>query len=191
MENTTQHLYLSLGSNQGDRLQYMIDAIQCITEEEVGIIINYSSVYESISWGFKGNNFYNSCIEITYNKDLSDILTRLQFIEYKLGRERLESTQNNDEDSQAKEYHNRTIDIDILWTSDPTYQIIEHPRLTLPHPRLHLRQFVLKPLYEIAPDWIHPISGKSIKLLLQECNDFSEIRCLRGFDLERLVINDL
>jgi 2-amino-4-hydroxy-6-hydroxymethyldihydropteridine diphosphokinase len=71
------------------------------------------------------------------------------------------------------EYQSRTIDIDILFYDD---EIIDRTDLTIPHPRLHLRRFTLKPLAEIAPDFIHPVFGRSIKELLASCDDDSDVQ---------------
>ena len=180
---TPKVLYLSLGSNQGNRLQYLVDAIQLLEKEKVGKVFRYSSVYESESWGFEGLPFYNICVGVHYTKSLQSILIRLQYIEHTLNRIRHAT-------NSTHPYHDRTIDIDILLTLDTAHQVLDTERLQLPHPRMHLRKFVLQPLYEIAPQLIHPVLQKDIQVLLEECQDTGEIHCLRGYDLERLVINN-
>ena len=129
----------------------------------VGTITQISSVYETPSWGFTSNEFLNVCIEITTTLVPEDLLTSLLSIESKLGRQR----------SSPGEYKDRTIDIDILYYDD---LILQTDSLQLPHPKMHTRRFVLKPLADIAPQFYHPVLKKDTRNLLQECNDASLLK---------------
>jgi 2-amino-4-hydroxy-6-hydroxymethyldihydropteridine diphosphokinase len=149
--------YLSLGSNQGDRLKYLEKAI-ILLEEGGGHVTARSAVYETEPWGFASDiSFYNQAVELISNQGPWQLLDDIHKIENSCGRTR-----------GAERYVPRTLDIDILlFNSD----IINTPELVLPHPGLHLRRFVLVPLAEIASLIIHPVLLKSISELLQFCND--------------------
>ena len=157
--NTT---YLSLGSNQGDRLDYLQQAVFQIAEQ-AGTISNISPVYESEAYGFKGANFLNICIRLTSILKPDVLLEKLLAIETLLGRRRTNNTK----------YESRTIDIDILFYKN---DVILSKDLTIPHPEIAKRAFVLSPLVNIAPDFIHPVVKKSIRRLLEDCPDTSKIR---------------
>lgn len=129
----------------------------------VGSITQISSVYETPSWGFTSNEFLNVCIEITTTLVPEDLLASLLSIESKLGRKR----------SSPGEYKDRTIDIDILYYDA---LILQTDSLQLPHPELHSRRFVLKPLADIAPQLYHPVLKKDTRNLLQECKDTSLLK---------------
>jgi 2-amino-4-hydroxy-6-hydroxymethyldihydropteridine diphosphokinase len=112
---------------------------------------------ETEPWGFESENRFLNCVAaFTTDKDPVELLDTTEEIERRLGR-----TQK----SSDGVYHDRIIDIDILLYGSET---ISTERLTIPHPLMHKRDFVLEPLTEIAPDVIHPIIGKSINDLLQE-----------------------
>ena len=153
--------YLSLGSNQGnklDNLQYAIDEINQV----IGHVKQISSVYKTKSWGFEGDDFYNICIEISSSLSPEKMIQSVLNIEQKLGRTRHE----------GKTYHNRVIDIDILLFDD---EIIFFNDLKVPHPEMLNRKFVLVPLTEIAPNVIHPIAKQTILICLQQCADSQAI----------------
>ena len=130
-------LFLSLGSNLGDRHATMRRAIRLINEE-VGIVDRESSPMETEPWGFESpNKFLNMCVRVKTTLTPIEVLDATQAIERRLGRTR-KSTDGH--------YHDRPIDIDIL-TYDDLH--ISTPRITLPHPHMHERDFVMKPLGEI------------------------------------------
>ena len=149
-------LYLSLGSNEGDREALLHQAIDAI-DRLIGTVGGIATFIETEPWGFEsphpvrktplGQNNAHSPLEV---------LDRTQEIERKLGRQRK---------SVAGHYHDRPIDIDLLFYDD---LILESRRLTLPHPLLTERLFVLEPLCEIAPEFIHPLLGRSIEELYTE-----------------------
>ncbi|WP_299532221.1 2-amino-4-hydroxy-6-hydroxymethyldihydropteridine diphosphokinase [Ulvibacterium sp.] len=149
--------YLSIGSNLGDRFLNIQEALFHI-HEEIGEISAISHVYESASWGFKGEDFYNVCIGLRTSLQPLDLLNRILSVEKRLGRIR----------ENAKGYASRTVDIDILYFEN---EIIDNDQLTIPHPKLHDRRFVLRPLADIAPQLYHPILQKDTRNLLQESKD--------------------
>jgi len=153
--------YLSLGSNEGDREITLEKALVRI-EQECGLILQQSSVYETAAWGLHDQpDFLNMAIRIETSMDAEALLREIQGIEAELHRERI------------VKWGQRTIDIDILFYDN---YIIATDTLTIPHPMLKLRRFVLVPLAEIAPEFEYPLSGKSIKELLEECPDTLEVK---------------
>ena len=153
--------YLSLGSNQGEKLKNLQKAIFKIAET-VGAIQKISSIYKTSSWGYKGEDFYNMCIAVSTYLQPDSLLKKLLMIESNLGRER-----NN-----LHEYTDRKIDIDILLFED---EIIFSKKITIPHPRMLERKFVLVPLVEIAKNSLHPIEKKQLYVCLNNCSDASSI----------------
>ena len=150
-------VYLSLGSNIGNRYRYIQQALWKI-HCQVGKIVQISAVYESKAWGFDGNLFLNCCARLNTSLNPNELLNQLLEIESQLGRFR----------KNEKGYLNRTIDLDILFYED---KIISTTSLKLPHPKLEQRKFVLLPLHEIAPKKKHPISKKTTTELLENCTD--------------------
>lgn len=153
--------YLSLGSNQGRKLNNLQEAIYEIAES-IGAIHKISSVYKTDSWGFKGDDFYNICIAVSTYLPPEELLKNILNIETKLGRKR---EQNN-------KYTNRKIDIDILLFDD---EIVFSKNIIIPHPRMLDRKFVLVPLAEIAGNTLHPIEKKTLNICLNNTIDTSEI----------------
>jgi len=153
--------YLSLGSNQGRKLNNLQEAIYEIAES-IGAIHKISSVYKTDSWGFKGDDFYNICIAVSTYLPPEELLKNILNIETKLGRKR---EQNN-------KYTNRKIDIDILLFDD---EIVFSKNIIIPHPRMLNRKFVLVPLAEIAGNTLHPIEKKTLNICLNNTIDTSEI----------------
>ena len=153
--------YLSLGSNQGRKLNNLQEAIYEIAES-IGAIHKISSVYKTDSWGFKGDDFYNICIAVSTYLPPEELLRNILNIETKLGRKR---EQNN-------KYTNRKIDIDILLFDD---EIVFSKNIIIPHPRMLDRKFVLVPLAEIAGNTLHPIEKKTFNICLNNTIDTSEI----------------
>ena len=153
--------YLSLGTNQGDKLENLQNAIHLI-DESIGGVQKISAIYKSPSWGFEGNEFFNICISVSTDQLPATLLESLLAIEKELGRTR----------TNQKGYQNRNIDIDILLFED---EIILSKTLTVPHSKMLERKFVLLPLVEIAPNTIHPIEKKQLHVCLQNCSDTSEV----------------
>lgn len=149
--------YLSLGSNQGEKLETLQKAIDLIASE-VGAIQKIAAVYKTPSWGFEGDEFLNTCIKVSTYQAPEKLLQTLLVIEKKLGRTR----------KGQNEYQNRPIDLDVLLFDD---EIIFSKTLTVPHPKMLSRKFVLVPLNEIASTFIHPITKNKIAICLQNCED--------------------
>lgn len=149
-------VYLALGSNQGDRKALLYQAIDAI-DHSLGRVDSISSFIETEPWGFTSPHpFLNTTLLLNTELTPLELLDATQAIERELGRR---------QKSDQAGYTDRPIDIDLLFYED---LILESPRLTLPHPLLHRRAFVLDPLLEIAPDLLHPILGKTITELRAE-----------------------
>ncbi|MCM4154112.1 2-amino-4-hydroxy-6-hydroxymethyldihydropteridine diphosphokinase [Arenibacter sp. N53] len=159
--NKTVTTYLSLGSNLGDKLNHLQEVVFLI-HSSIGNVVKISPIYETPAWGFDGEDFYNCCIAVETSLTPLDLLENLLTIETRLGRERNKGTG----------YSSRTVDIDILYYER---EIINSEALTIPHPSLQLRRFVLRPLADIAPQFYHPVLNKDSRNLLQECKDKSNI----------------
>lgn len=153
-------VYIQLGSNIGERESFITKSMHKV-EGDIGKIITASSIFETTAWGNENqNNFLNSVIEIKTPFDAFTILQKSQEIENNLGRER------------SDKWGERTIDIDILFYNN---KIINTKELTVPHPLIQKRKFVLVPLSEIAPNYKHPILKKNISTLLSECKDTQKV----------------
>ena len=153
--------YLSLGTNQGNKLENLQNAIHLI-DNKIGVVKKISSIYKTASWGFKGEDFYNICIQLSTHYSAENVLKKVLSIEKELGRKR-----NN-----SGMYQNRLIDIDVLLFDN---EIIFSENLIIPHSKMLERKFVLAPLVEIAATVIHPIEKVQLKICLQNCSDSSEI----------------
>jgi len=159
--------YLLLGSNQGDKIAILQKAGERLQQLSIAPIV-VSSLYESEPWGFEAEEwFLNQAVKIETDLKPHDLLRSILEIERSLGRVR----QNGD--GRIAGYSSRTIDIDILLYENLVSETVD---LQLPHPRMHLRRFVLMPLSEVAPGLIHPALNVSIKKLLEECKDKSKIK---------------
>ncbi len=154
--------YVALGSNEGNRLDFLQRAVDAIFEE-IGQITAVSQLYKTPAWGFEGNDFLNACIAVSTRFSAEEVLQKLQQIELLLGRKRYDDDQR---------YHNRTVDLDILFYGEEQQN---SATLTLPHPRIQDRRFVLEPLRDIAAKMIHPTLHKSVAQLANETDDHSEI----------------
>ena len=157
----TRTTYFSIGTNQGNLIENLQNTIHKIAES-IGKIVKISSVYKSKSWGLKGEDFLNICIEVSTNLNPEDLWIRILAIEKCLGRVR-----NNSDN-----FENRIIDVDVLLFDD---EIIFSKDLHVPHPKMLDRKFVLLPLAEIASFIKHPIENKSITACLQVCKDKTEV----------------
>ena len=154
---TPRIIFFSLGSNMGHRLANLQEAVFMLGAR-LGTITKLSSVYESAAMGFEGGDFLNACIGLSSSLDADKILEIILEIESSMGRER----------SIETGYVSRTMDIDILYFGK---EIINKEHLQIPHPEMHKRGFVLKPLADIAPQFYHPKLNKDTRNLLQECKD--------------------
>jgi 2-amino-4-hydroxy-6-hydroxymethyldihydropteridine diphosphokinase len=157
-----QRVYLLLGGNLGNRSMNLRTAREQITRF-IGDIEKASSVYETEPWGFSHHiPFYNQAVVSATSLDPEKVLYALRKIEEGLGRKK-----------EKGQYSARTIDIDILFYED---RVINEKDLVIPHPRLHERRFALAPLVEIAPLLGHPVLGKTIDTLYEQCDDNSIVK---------------
>ena len=154
--------YLGLGTNIGNRKENLTRAVEALSLA-LGHCAAVSSFMETAPWGFESENAFLNCA-VAFETALTpeELLETTERIERELGR----TTKSN-----GGTYHDRIIDIDILLYGNKT---IATPRLTIPHPLMHLRGFVLEPLSEIAPDTVHPTTGKNIRELLNELRQSTE-----------------
>lgn len=145
--------YLSLGSNQGDRIGYVQQAASLIGAAENITIIRTSAFYETEPWNMTTKTwFVNAIVEIKTSLSPQALLTECRRIEKQLGRTEKEGTG----------YADRTIDIDILFYGN---EIVHEENLIIPHKFLHLRAFTLVPLLELIPDFEHPVLHKTVSEL--------------------------
>lgn len=163
--NSTHHVYIALGSNKGDRLKYLQDAVDLIFSE-IGKVNSIAKVYNTPAIGFDGDDFLNTCIAIETVCSAEEVLEKLQAIEVRLGREK----------SESDTYEARTIDLDILFFNS---EHITKDGLVIPHPELQKRQFVLQPLKDIAPKFEHPVLKTTVLELSEQCEDKSEIEAIK------------
>ena len=151
---------LLIGGNMGDRLHYLTDAIYQLNVHFT--LIKKSKVYETEAWGGNSSgNFLNQALLMETDSDAHQVLETVQEIEHKLERKR------------ERRWGNRTMDIDIIYFDD---DVLESPILQIPHPLLQERKFVLFPLSEIIPDYIHPIFKLSQLELLDRVKDASGVK---------------
>jgi len=159
------NVFLGIGSNLGNRKANIKEAVTRI-EENIGPVIESSSLFETESWGFIAkNDFLNMIVKVETDLGPPELLNRILSIELILGRVR-----------DNTKYISRLIDIDLLLYDD---KIINEDNLKVPHPLMHERMFVLVPLNEIASDFEHPVFKKSIASLLKACKDNSNVKMFR------------
>ena len=162
----SQHqVILSLGSNQGNRLENIEHCLQLI-HREIGTVIKVSRLYESPAWGFESDAFYNCVLIIHTTSSANKILTQVLKVEKKLGRVR----------SNKVGYQSRTIDIDLISFDE---EIIDSEKLQIPHPLMQNRKFVLLPMQDLNLDWKHPILKKTILELQESSPDQSVCKVIQ------------
>lgn len=149
--------YIMLGSNKGDSHQALADArryLQCY----VGKVLRSSSIYETAPWGTSDSqkSYLNQALMLATYRSPGQLINTCLAIEKIMGRQR--STPNAA----------RTMDIDIMFIDD---MVVDQANLIVPHPRLHLRNFCLSPLTEIAPEFVHPVLGLTLRSLLEKLDD--------------------
>lgn len=152
-------VYVGLGTNLGDKEQNLRDAVQKI-EEQIGKVVSLSAFYVTAPWGFVSeNSFLNAAACVETDLPPLDVLQETQLIERELGRTKK---------SVNGVYSDRLIDIDLLLYEDLVLSVTSPSgaELNLPHPLMTERDFVMKPLAEIAPDLVHPVLGKTMRELI-------------------------
>lgn len=163
--NSMNNVFLQTGGNLGNRLQNLEIANQKI-EYSIGKITQYSSIYETEAWGITDQpSFLNQVLHVQTALSPNELMGKIHTIEKEMGRIR------------TIKMGPRSIDIDILFFNNA---IVKQPLITIPHPFIEKRRFVLVPLNEIAPVFMHPVLEKSIAALLAECMDLSAVKCFSG-----------
>ncbi|HLG04081.1 MAG TPA: 2-amino-4-hydroxy-6-hydroxymethyldihydropteridine diphosphokinase [Bacteroidia bacterium] len=156
MENFPHFIYLSIGSNMGDRAKNLRDSINFLGGT-VGKVLEISPVYKTAAWGnIHQPDFLNIVLKMQSAKKAPELMASFLEIEERMGRKRIEK------------WEPRLIDIDLLFYGG---EVIDLPDLKVPHPGLHLRNFVLVPLNDIAPGFVHPVFQITVKDLLKESSD--------------------
>ncbi|ABQ04751.1 2-amino-4-hydroxy-6-hydroxymethyldihydropteridine diphosphokinase [Flavobacterium johnsoniae] len=156
----SQHqVVLSIGSNQGNRLENIKSCINLI-HQEVGTVIRVSKLYETPAWGFESDAFYNCALLLHTTSSAQKILSQVLKVEKQLGRIRL----------NQEGYQSRIIDVDVIVFDD---EIIETEKLHIPHPLMQNRNFVLLPMQDLKLDWKHPVFQKTISELISVSPDDS------------------
>jgi 2-amino-4-hydroxy-6-hydroxymethyldihydropteridine diphosphokinase len=154
--------FLCLGGNIGNRA-FTLEQVVGKMNAEIGNLTKQSRFYETEAWGVNNQEKYlNQCICLETSLSSHQLLKKTLEIELYFGRER----------NHKETYEPRTIDIDILFYNT---DVIQTKDLIIPHPRLHLRKFVLIPLNEIAPHYSHPTLHKTVQTLLLECEDQCQV----------------
>jgi 2-amino-4-hydroxy-6-hydroxymethyldihydropteridine diphosphokinase len=149
-------VYLLIGGNMGDRMANLKDAINHI-EQQIGNIELKSSIYETAAWGQTNQpDFLNQALLVDTHLEAAELMNKLLSIENLMGRIR------------TVKLGPRTIDLDIIYFNN---EVISTNLITIPHPKLAERNFVLTPLFEIAPNYLHPILNKTNASMLKECGD--------------------
>lgn len=155
-------VFLGIGGNIGNK-QQNFQKVLIRVSIRIGNILKKSSIYETPPWGFHSeNNFWNQVILVKTELTAEQLLPAIHKIENEFGRVR-----------SKNQYSNREMDIDILFFEN---EIIENETLIVPHPRIHLRKFVLIPLVEIEPDFKHPLLRLTNLQLLENCKDQSLVK---------------
>ncbi len=158
-------VFFGFGTNLGNRFKYLYDAIEAC-ETYIGSCVEKSSIYVTEPWGVHGQaDYWNMVAKFSTKLSAVEILTALQKIEISLGRKR------------TTQWAARTIDIDILFYNNEVLHL-QNPPLQIPHPLLQNRNFVLAPLAEISPNFIHPILQLPICKLLETSTDKGKIELL-------------
>lgn len=171
------NVFLSIGTNLGNRQKNLENTILLLQKSNVSVE-KISSVYETEPWGFYSNNmFFNICISAKTIINCFDLLNIIKSIEKEMGRKKC-----------GLSYDDRIIDIDILFYGN---FFVNTNTLIIPHKELHKRRFVLEPLNEIAPDFVHPLLNKTINKLLKQCNDTHKVykTNIKLFEINEVTIN--
>ncbi len=167
MENQNRAI-VALGSNQGDRLSTIQQCIDLV-HRNVGTVVKISRVYETPSWGFEGQPFYNCALVLHTQLDAFELLEKVLQVEQQLGRTR----------RKTPNYEARPIDIDIIAFND---EIIDSGDLIVPHPLMEKRLFVLLPMRDLNLDWRHPILQKFLPELILSTEDQSSCKVIATLD---------
>jgi len=157
-----EHVFLGIGSNVGDRLRFLGDAVLKLRSVPATRVVKVSSVYETEPVGIKNqSDFLNAAVAVQTAIGAEELYAHIKFIEKAIGRV-----------GRAR-WGPREIDIDILLYGD---RVIDTPTIVIPHREMLNRRFVLQPLAEIGPSTVHPLTHKTIEELIAECKDSNLVR---------------
>ena len=155
--------YLSLGSNTENKEKLIEQAVGLINLSEDVKLVRTSALYETEPWGVKNQNwFLNLAVEIKTSLSASELLEKMQLIEKTLGRDRTKEIR----------WGERPIDIDIIFYGQ---EIVNLPKLTVPHINMHNRAFVLVPLLELIPDFEHPVLNKTVSEIYDSLDEVEDV----------------
>jgi 2-amino-4-hydroxy-6-hydroxymethyldihydropteridine diphosphokinase len=153
-------VFLLIGGNMGNRLQNLHQAVSLLSAA-CGPVVQQSAMYETAAWGKTDQAaFLNQALLLTTSLSARELIATILSVEEEMGRQRTEK------------FGPRLIDIDMIFYND---DVIDEANLTIPHPELQNRRFVLVPLNEIAPSFVHPVLHKTVAELLKECKDELEV----------------
>ena len=156
-----QRVVLGLGSNIGDRRKYLTEAVKILSLKRNFLFIAISDIYESEPWGFKNQNNFLNCVAVfLYRAGPVALLKEIKEAEKKIGR------------TAREKWYPREIDIDVLFFGN---KILKKQNLMIPHPQIEFRNFVLAPLVQLMPVYIHPSSGKTIFELFEQSTDSGRV----------------
>ncbi|MGA9638486.1 2-amino-4-hydroxy-6-hydroxymethyldihydropteridine diphosphokinase [Flavobacterium sp.] len=165
-----QHqVILSLGTNQGNKLENIEHCIQLINKK-IGRVTQISKLYETPSWGFESYAFYNCALSVISSCEPIKVLETALAIEQEMGRIRKEQLG----------YQSRIIDIDLIFFED---RIITTDTLQIPHPLLQERKFVMMPLLDLDIPWKHPVLNQTIATLAENCSDNSNCMVIQNLKI--------
>ena len=166
-------IFIGLGGNLGDRRALLLRA-RALIAERIGTVLQTAPFYETAAWGVANQpDYLNTVLEVRSAHPPEHLLRALLRIETELGRERL------------VRWGSRTVDLDLLFDNA---RVLETDQLTLPHPRLHERNFVLRPMCDLAPHFVHPVLGQTVQTLLHQSPDTLPVRPLPELLHSYLVI---
>lgn len=176
--NKQHQVVLSLGSNQGNRLENIERCIMSI-HREIGTVIKVSRLFETPAWGFESEPFYNCAVVVHTHKSAHQVLDEVLLLEEALGRIR----------SDVEGYQARIIDIDVISFDE---EIIASEKLKVPHPEMQNRLFVLVPMRDLNLDWRHPILQKYLHELLLLSEDKSNIKVIQSLEnpISKIPLNN-
>lgn len=163
-----EFVVLGFGSNKGNRLKNIRLAIKALSLNKNMNLLKVSDLYETEPWGFKKQkSFFNSAAVFLCRLSPAELLKLVKVTEKKAGRKK------------NQKWHARELDIDILFFGS---RVIRTQKLLIPHPFIPLRNFVLKPLVDIIPCYVHPVSKRKILNLYKNSKDFCKVRKINSFD---------